>query len=1089
MERPRLAPPDIAHVPAQNDPADGPMLTLRVRVHSDQAEVGDLPDHHVLVRQMGSPNAERRELRHDGRGLWTIELPHGEYLIELTGRRIRPEYKPIVLRSTGAPIDLFAASSGGRVKRVLGQRIPCDIPGHELVAFIEPGSDAMAVARVIAATASLGLRVDSSAAAPGVRRLARWMECDLRSTSRRAMPWWLVDRLILLLHCLLAMLIRRLIHWLGARGHTLPAEVTRRVGTLGDGSSVVLPVKARDVEHARAAVGKLRRLPGVCAAGISLRPRGGPAAVRRPILDVHSLTGHHPSDVMTHLEVGAGTLRIASFGDSQKHPIPGFFQIAATDEFDEDLEDIADQLLGTGLILSAEPQIAENGSLTAGDSGDWATPLQWDMKRINLPEAHNEIRPRCEPGWQTKVAIIDDGIEHFIIQRGDERHFHVPHADLDGRITLMSGEGVPGGHLTTQQGHGQMVASLIAAADNTPDQTGLIGVAPQAQVTAFHLQASVYDTSLTFRHASGLIDGTGGYSDVIVHAANSSQDGSPPSNVVENVSPPHRWTVFSSINQRGRRGRGAVIVLSAGNDNATLAASNPQAMSRDVLTVGASDVVSDGRSGSFDRVHDDSCHGEGLDCVAPGYRGGKEVTLTGRWGAYAQWPAAPLDLGQVARVDGSQVMVEVGLSHEQIPRKARMVLSPASESLEMWLVNSASSSRISGQVQLELDHDPPPVGSQIGLCDRLIAYADKIDGTSGRCYINLRSQREDLAVGDVVLLIQVPRTDTDPKRDALLYVKSVNETTHGQTQIEVVVKAGHSVGDAVRGIAKGEIWRSSPAIHRNFGQTSAASALCGGLAALVISACPELTSIEVRDIICSTAKKIAPKGGSEADIVADGELPHPHMGWGQIDALLAVRAALGYDHPRDLYFATELPPGELSPECNEVWSAPASRGWETPRFLGVGEGAADHEPLPFGGSGYVFAIVRNKSHGGDPKPSLQAWVRFYAIMADANDDFTWPDHWAGHTAPPSGQSMVEEKSYFIGEVPLPPGLEDGRAIGVQVRWPTWASPVAGGEIPRHVLVEVVPHDGRHVTADTYHISTNNNLARRLMMFEAPGGPP
>lgn len=74
----------------------------------------------------------------------------------------------------------------------------------------------------------------------------------------------------------------------------------------------------------------------------------------------------------------------------------------------------------------------------------------------------------------------------------------------------------------------------------------------------------------------------------------------------------------------------------------------------------------------------------------------------------------------------------------------------------------------------------------------------------------------------------------------------------------------------------------------DFGGTSSATPLAAGLAALMLSVNPDLTSAEVKQIMMDTADKIDPAGGEY-----DGNGHSPWYGHGRINAKKAVAAAAG----------------------------------------------------------------------------------------------------------------------------------------------------------------------------------------------------
>jgi subtilisin family serine protease len=90
--------------------------------------------------------------------------------------------------------------------------------------------------------------------------------------------------------------------------------------------------------------------------------------------------------------------------------------------------------------------------------------------------------------------------------------------------------------------------------------------------------------------------------------------------------------------------------------------------------------------------------------------------------------------------------------------------------------------------------------------------------------------------------------------------------------------AGYNPGNVLRGDAEGNYTNS-------FGGTSAAAPLAAGIAALVLSANPDLTAAQVRDLLRKTADQI----GSSADY--DGGGHSDRLGYGRLNAAKAVAAA------------------------------------------------------------------------------------------------------------------------------------------------------------------------------------------------------
>ncbi len=77
-----------------------------------------------------------------------------------------------------------------------------------------------------------------------------------------------------------------------------------------------------------------------------------------------------------------------------------------------------------------------------------------------------------------------------------------------------------------------------------------------------------------------------------------------------------------------------------------------------------------------------------------------------------------------------------------------------------------------------------------------------------------------------------------------------------------------------------------------FGGTSAASALVAGVAALVLSANPELTAREVREVLEATAVGVEPEGDLPGPAPDQAPGHSPWFGHGRVDAAAAVREAV-----------------------------------------------------------------------------------------------------------------------------------------------------------------------------------------------------
>jgi len=106
---------------------------------------------------------------------------------------------------------------------------------------------------------------------------------------------------------------------------------------------------------------------------------------------------------------------------------------------------------------------------TASDA-DSLSPLQWDMRQINAPQAH------AITGGSPAVLVgdIDTGID---FHHPDLR----PNIDVANSVNCVSGAPVPGTAAQDDNGHGTHTAGTIAAASNG---FGIVGVAPNVHIAA-----------------------------------------------------------------------------------------------------------------------------------------------------------------------------------------------------------------------------------------------------------------------------------------------------------------------------------------------------------------------------------------------------------------------------------------------------------------------------------------------------------------------------------------------------------------------------------------------------------------------------
>ncbi|HYO12946.1 MAG TPA: S8 family serine peptidase, partial [Thermoanaerobaculia bacterium] len=298
----------------------------------------------------------------------------------------------------------------------------------------------------------------------------------------------------------------------------------------------------------------------------------------------------------------------------------------------------------------------------------------------------------------------------------------------------------------------------------------------------------------------------------------------------------------------------------------------------------------------------------------------------------------------------------------------------------------------------------------------------------------------------------------------------------------------HAIGAAVL---------TGPANYRNdFGGTSSATPLTAGVAALVLSANPDLTWIEARQILRDTAEKIDaanthPTGqwlDANGNPSVTSGLPPVYSRWygfGRVDAERAVDEALGYVFSRDLVVRDNLADVGAVPAGGAFWNSPDLWVRTTDPVVEGAAGlppnyatAGPHQSPIAGQDNWVYARLRN--NGTDP--SLDFYVRIY-IAHYPGFEFTYPDSFIPTNRPGDPvPSPMTPGTYLIGEV-KGTGLAPGADTIVSVRWPEALVPpetvmVGPNTVHWHpcLLLEVAPHDGPAPTGN--HVWDDNNLTQK-----------
>lgn len=317
-------------------------------------------------------------------------------------------------------------------------------------------------------------------------------------------------------------------------------------------------------------------------------------------------------------------------------------------------------------------------------------------------------------------------------------------------------------------------------------------------------------------------------------------------------------------------------------------------------------------------------------------------------------------------------------------------------------------------------------------------------------------------------------------------VKIVGVPDHATNKIPVSPLANnHNVGEEVVGGENNN--------KNNFGGTSSATPLCAGICSLVLSAQPDLTWVEVREILRSTAIKFDITNtdpiGRWLDIngrpsMTTGLPPRfsKWYGYGRLDADSAVAAAIAYTFPRDLMIRKNLADdGEHEivtsvDDSPDIWVRNADPSLDPSAHPINYDTAGPHQTPSRTTPRWIYARIRNRG----TQASLDAWVRFY-IASLTGAPFVQPDDWQPQNSLHNISAVGWERgTYLIGEVALP-DIAPGQDIIVDIPWPNGLIPPsttpAGDPWNPCLLVEVTPHDG---PLKGRLVKDNNNLAQKII---------
>lgn len=1072
---------------------------LRVVVHP-----APLRDPRVSARRMDRDHAPWTALDEAGEGIWTMAgLEPGPYLVRFEDEGYITEHQPVDLQRPGAQLDLFAVPRGARRVRIGSRRFPTRSRAEEVDVFLVERADGITALAVLELARREGLRVQHERVVdPGIEALVARLDAD--DDEAPAVDGFgeavgkLISRALGRLDVAIDARIKASVSGpiradlhgrLEVPGERAPGRrgVERFAATLTSQAltsrvSAVIPLVAEGPAEAARAVVALRRSPYVAAAGARISSDREHPVVRRPSILLRLCAGADPEIVHGAMarvwpEGWGRRTRWRPAGPSRRHSIADRYVIELPPDADEVIEDILDAVLQTGAVRWATPDLACRPELHGDASeADELADLQWEHKVMEVDAAHEWLQAYGRSRGGVTLALLDDGVPNL---KG-----RVLHADLMDRVELYDGRGHPDTRGAANQGsHGGKVATVAAATDHPGAGPGTKGVAPDARLKAFEATGPVDRLSEALLAA--------GYTgsepaDVVIVAMQYPPTAELPALKPLRLPPALAGADLDAlgvVGRHGRHGRGCVVVMSSGNTTGELHAINPVATSRDALACGASAFGVKGDGTSEETAAAYGTHGPGLACVAPGFRtiGAKQEPASYAAAVgFDTWPSHALAAGKISGAptywnDDNYLLDVVGMKAtegqaigvEHVPVGARLVVVDGTHR-SLWEVRSVKATLEGLALEVWRAKDAkglgkilPAEGMTVGLCDIRLASVNQTESVSDQPHLFHVQAAADIPEG-IEWLSLVDRVNSKNRWTAPL--AKVQNWLNGQVSLEF--EPGY-LDDLDRKVPL-DVWLSASSHVDYFGRTSGAAALCGGVAALVLAANPRLTSVEARHIIRESCDDLG--------------IGDKYQGAGRVNALAAVKAALAYEHPRDLHFLTQPPPdgGTRAPYSVDIWAVGAPV--QADRLAAWATAGAEGDPPEPGKPTHICVRVRNKGR----EASLEAWLRIYIAPTRGTAPFVWPTDWTPKST--GSATALAPGTYLIGEVYLPPReVPANGAHAVQIELPTWAGPNGASSWERDVLVEITPHDGR-ITAHadgskTSTILTNDNLARRSLRFQ------
>jgi len=718
---------------------------------------------------------------------------------------------------------------------------------------------------------------------------------------------------------------------------------------------------------------------------------------------------------------------------------PNGWLLEAESGASRDVLEICADLVKSGLVHYAEPNLSATTPDQAINPTDYLRPEQWHIDLVNLPDAWQTLRNNnavgVNPGDPGDLTFGSEDVVIAVLDRGIQSTTTggvttAAHADFDGVVTGgaskvaqfidfnsltldndsppnnhgMGCSGVAGGLANNPSGVGGVTAGITGAAPNCR----LIGaIRPVPATTQQYADAFVW--------LAGFDPGWTGDG---VNYAVGTVFPTVPSTPADLISCSFGWSagplsgamsdMFDFVTTYGRGGRGVGVFWAAGNATGVFQVTFGAALHPKVMCVGASTLANDGVTevrSSYSQI------GNSVEFVAP--------------------------------------------SHDAYVGGSPLHNPPANY----------------GVISADLLGN----GNMPGAPFQATSTTGAVTATAANVTLSVGSSAGFVA-GQAVLIGVPGAADTE----AQLIVSIPNGT-----QIRVQrLHNDHPAGTAVAG---------GPADYQNdFGGTSSATPLAAGIAALCLSANSALSWVELRQIMRLSATQIdlgnSTATGTWIDTTGDGTANFSQWyGWGRLNADAAVIDARDYGHASDVVIRDNLTDVGATPSPG--WHAVSPDIWTDPNNVPIPALAYGAAPPHFnpvrGQPNYVFVRVKNTGTAA----TSNFWVRAM-ITHFPGFEFRYPQEWMPSNMPGSTvPSPLVPGTYLIGETAIA-SLAPGADQIVKMTWDAALVPessvmVGGISVHWHpcLLAEAAPHDGPAPSGATFDVRRYNDLAQRNITID------